>query len=147
MARFSASFRQASGSATGTIIGDIRSTSTDRLYVVEIGVFATTAVASGVGIIRPNAVGTASATVAGQALDPADPAGTGVLGTAWSSGPTIAGTPIYLRRLSLPAAVGAGAIWNFDGHPIVIPISSSLLLWNHSGATGSPLDWYAVWDE
>lgn len=143
MARYTAGVR-----TTATAIGpmfDIRTAATDRIFVLEIGIFSTAATAITAGVIRPLTTGTTSTTTAGQAEDPANPAGTGLIGTAWSVTPTIAATPIYLRRFVTPAAIGNGIIWTFGGVGLVVPASSSLLVWNI--AIGPVCDIYVAWDE
>lgn len=147
MARYSVAVRTPAAAA-GAAYCDLRSTSTDRLFIREIGVFTTATTATSVGVIRPLTTGTASTTAAGQAEDPANPAGTGVVGTAWSVAATIAATPLYLRRIALPATIASGVIWTWpEGRELVVPVSSTLLLWNFGGAAGSACDVYIAWDE
>lgn len=151
MRRYSLSVRTVAAAA-GAPFCDLRTPSGNRVYIREIGVFvasqATPAV-SGIGLIRPNAVGTASTTQAGASEDPSEPAASGTLvGTVWSSAPTIAGTPAYLRKATLPATVGVGIIWTWqEGKPLIVPISSSLIVWNFHSATANLLDVYFVWEE
>lgn len=120
------------------------------LYVVEIGVFCNAATASGVSLLRNTASGEANstATSAGQPFNPADVAGTGVIGTAWSTAPTITAAS-RIRRGQLPATIGAGLIWTFPA-PLVIRNATKtdyLVLWNESGSTNSALNGYVTWDE
>jgi hypothetical protein len=50
-----------------------------------------------------------------------------------ATGPTI---PLnFIRRIGLPATIGAGFIWTFSDRGLVVPVSSSIILWNLS-ATG-----------
>jgi hypothetical protein len=134
--------------AAGATYADLRSTSTDRLRVRELHIFSLSATETFVGLIRPASVGTASTTVAGQARDPAEPAATGLVGSAWSAAPTIAGSPIYLARYHLPATIASGLILTYPIEaPLVIAVSSSLLLWNFGGSAGSALDVTFVWEE
>jgi hypothetical protein len=35
----------------------------------------------------------------------------------------------FLRRVSLPATIGAGIVWQFP-QGLIIPVSSSLVVWN-----------------
>lgn len=128
---------------TGNCCWELRTTSTDRPRVMEIGIFLAGATASTFGLGRPQAIGiTPTSPVTVQAEDPGDPAGTCQVALAWATGPTI---PLqYFRRISLPATVGTGVIWTFP-RGLVIPISFSLILWNLSSMGVS--DVYVVVDE
>jgi hypothetical protein len=138
--------RSASLTAAGRL-AEFRTTSTDRAFVREIGVSVGVAgAAPTIGLIRANAIGvtpTSPKTV--QAADPGDPAGTVTTATAWATAPTLAATPIYLRRIALPANLGAGWVWTFGPEELVIPVSGSLLidLISLSAATATAIDWYA----
>jgi hypothetical protein len=127
-------------------LAEFRTTATDRAFVKEIGVSVGVAGASPtVGLIRPNAIGvTPTAPKTAQALDPGNPAGTLTSAVAWGTAPTLPATPIYLRRVTLPAALGAGWVWSFAMGELIIPISSSLLLdlIALSAATATAIDWY-----
>jgi len=120
------------------------------LYVVEIGVFCNAATASGVSLLRNTASGEANstATSAGQPFNPADVAGTGVIGTAWSTAPTITAAS-RIRRGQLPATIGAGLIWTFPA-PLAIRNATKtdyLVLWNESGSAISAMTGHVVWEE
>lgn len=53
---------------------------------------------------------------------------------AWGTGPTI--PTVFYRQTSLPAAIGAGAVWVFDN--LWIPLSTTIVLWN--GASNAVAD-------
>lgn len=148
MPRYSIGF--VSGAATtGAPIATIEAP-TRCLYVVEIGLFCNAATASAASLFRNTAGSEANstATSAGQPFNPADVAGTGVIGTAWSTAPTITAAS-RIRRGQLPATIGAGLIWTFPA-PIVIRNGTKtdyLVLWNESGSTNSVLNGYVTWDE
>ena len=145
MARYSAGFTT-TATAAGAAIIDLRSTSAERLFVREIGLFLAAATASSIGLYRPTTLGTASTTVAGQPCDAADAAATGLVGTAWSVAP--ASTNVPLRKAALPAAIGNGIIWQFsERNGLVVPVSSSLLLLNWGGSANSILNGYIEWEE
>jgi hypothetical protein len=133
--------------AAGAAYCDIRTAAGARAEIREIGAVCNAATASAIGLIRPATVGTATTTTAGQPEDPADTAATAVIGTAWSSAPTI-GT-IYLRRFGTAAQIGAGIVWSWWAarRGLIIPISSSVILWNYGGGAGSVLQVWAVWEE
>lgn len=146
MALYSVAIRTPAAAANAPY-ADLRTTASDKALIREVGFFLAAATQTSLGLIRPLASGTASTTVLGQAGESSDPAATALLGSAWSAAPTVAATPIYLRRTTLPASIGAGLIWTFGPRDLVVPVSSSLLLWNFGAAAGSALDLYIVWEE
>lgn len=115
-----------------------------RARVLELGFFLAAATATTIGLGRPQAIGiTPTSPVDFLAEDPNDVLASGVVqsAVAWGTGPTI--PTAFLRRIALPATIGAGVIWTFP-EGLVIPVSSSLILWNL--ASNSVLDAYAVID-
>lgn len=143
-AEYSIADRSASLTAAGRL-GEFR-TGAYRAYVKEIGVSVGVAGASpSVGLIRPNAIGVTPTTPkTAQANDPGSPPGTVQTATAWTTPPTLPATPVYMRRVTLPATLGAGWVWSFQPYELVIPINSSLLvdLIALSAATATAIDWY-----
>lgn len=122
---------------------EIRTTSTDRARITEVGISLVTAAATVIGLGRPAAIGvtpTSAQTV--QAEEPGDPAGTVTTAMAWGTGPTVPAQ--FLRRWSFPGTIGSGIILPFP-RGLVIPISGSIILWNILG--GATLDVYVVVDE
>jgi len=99
--------------------------------------------ASVVGIGRPQAIGvTPTSPVTVVAEDPGDPAGTVTTALAWGTPPTV---PLFfLRRLNLPATIGAGVILTFP-RGLAIAVSNSIVHWNIT-ATGV-MDVHHVIDE
>ncbi|HEV8642159.1 MAG TPA: hypothetical protein VGV13_13750 [Methylomirabilota bacterium] len=119
---------------------EIRTASTDRPRIMEIGLTLNAATASVFGLGRPQAIGITPVNVAFLAEDSGDPASTINGSLSWATGPTV---PLNVfRRASLPALVGAGIVWTFP-RGLVIPVSSSLVLWNIS-ATGAVDVWVVV---
>lgn len=149
MARYSSAVRTPAAAA-GAPYCDFRPAASDRCRILEVGVFTSAATASSIGLIRTLTTGTATTTQAGVPNDPAEAAGTALIGTAWSTAPTIAGTPLYKRRIALPATAASGVIWTWptDG-PVFATngATTGLVLWNFGGSAGSALDVYWVWDE
>jgi hypothetical protein len=128
---------------TGNCCWEIRTGATPgRARLLELGIFLAAATASTFALGYPAAIGiTPTTPVDFLAEDPNNVIDAGVVQSslAWGTGPTIPAA--YLRRISLPATVGTGVIWTFP-NGIVIPVSSSIILWNLS-ATGVS-DCYAV---
>lgn len=138
--------RSASLTAAGRL-AELRTTSTDKVFIREIGVSVGVAgAAPTIGIIRPNAIGvTPTSPKTAQASDTGNPAGTGVTAVAWGTAPTLPGTPIYIRRVTLPATLGAGWVWSWPpGEELAVPVSSSLLidLIALSAAVATAIDFY-----
>lgn len=129
---------------TGNACWELRTASTDRAYLRELGITLAAATASTFGFGRPAAIGvTPASPVSLLPEDPALPAATTQVALAWATGPTIPAA--FLRRIQLPATIGAGIIWTWEPPGLIVPVSSSIILWNLS-ATGVS-DVYAVIDE
>ena len=132
-----------SGVTNATAALEIRTASTDRPRIMEIGIFLAAATASAYGLGRPQAIGvTPTSPVTVLAEDPGDPVGTVQTALAWATGPTV---PVqFFRRISLPATIGTGVIWTFP-RGLIIPVSSSIVIWNL--ANNGVIDAYVVIDE
>jgi hypothetical protein len=121
---------------------ELRTTTTDRIYLLEVGITINAATASVFGLGRPAAIGvTPTGPTVGLAEDLGDPAATGTVATAWATAPTAPAQ--FFRRVSLPATVGAGIVWVF--RRLVINVSSSVVLYNITA--NSVADVWFVWDE
>mgnify|MGYP003395110288 CR=1 FL=1 len=140
--RVSLGVRTVSGTTGAAAWEIITGATPGRARLIEMGVFLVAATATTLGLGRPQAIGiTPTTPVDFLPEDPNDVIAAGVIQSAlaWGTGPTI---PVsYFRRIALPAVIGSGVIWTFP-EGIVIPISSSIILWNL--ATNSVLDAYAV---
>ena len=123
---------------------ELRSASTGRLKVLEIGIWINAATATTQGIGRPAAIGiTPTSPINGQAEDAGDVStGAGNTALAWGTAPTVPAQ--FFRRINFPGTVGAGVIVTFP-RGLVVPISNSIVLWNL--VTGSALNTHLVWDE
>lgn len=135
MARYNLAATKTTGAAAGMIV-QLRTGSSRDLRVYEIGVSASTAASGTVALVRPTAVGATFTSVGpptanNGATDPQVGAGVAVIDTAATTAPTIGS--IYMRQMVLPATIGAGIIWSFP-EGIVVPVSSSLALWQTSTA-------------
>lgn len=120
----------------------------NRVDVREIHVTLAAATLTPMGLIRAATVGTATTSTAGQPVDVADAAATAAIQSAWSTAPTIPGSPVYLDRKTFPASIGAGRDWYLQRGELVIPAGGSLLLWNfHATDAGAASDVTIVWDE
>lgn len=136
-----------SGVTSGVATWELRSAAQGRLHLRELGIFLGAATASIFGLGRPAAIGiTPTTPVLGQAEDAADAVAVGATALAWGTAPTAPTSAIYLRRIGLPAAIGAGVIWTWpDGPGLIVPASSSIAI--YCLATNGVADIYARWEE
>jgi len=143
LAIYSASQRTTSGTAA-TAAWEVRSTSSNKPKVMEVGISINAATASVFGLGRPAAIGI-TPTSPVTFLDESDGNGAAGLTTcavAWGTGPTVPAN--FFRRVSTPATVGAGIIWTFP-RGLGLPVSGSIVVWNIG--TDSVADVWAVVDE
>lgn len=128
MARYGNSVTKTTSTAAAPI-ATMSASASRPLRVYEIGITASTAVSGEVGIMRPaNSPATPSGGQVGSAMDYNSVAGLAVSANAWATAPT-AGTGI--RRMVLPATVGAGVIWSFP-QGIYVAASAFLVVWQYT---------------
>lgn len=128
---------------TAAACGDLRASSANSPRIMEVGLNLGAATASTYGLGRSGNTPTQTSPVLVQAENPADPAGLSGSAVAWSVAPTVPAQ--FLRRISLPATIGAGVIWTFP-RGLVLAASGTLLLWNLAANSASTNFW-AVVDE
>jgi len=112
---------------TGAAAWDAKAGSANRPAIMEMSLNLGAATASTYGVGRAGNTPTQTSAVLLQAEDPGDPAAATGCAVAWSVAPTI--PALFLRRVSLPATIGAGIIWTFP-RGLVLATSASLLVWN-----------------
>lgn len=144
MSRYHVGFTTAAAAAAAALF-DIRTNTTDRAKILEIGIFNTAATAATISLERQTTLGTATTTIVPQQGEPGDPAATILIGTAWSVAP--ASTAVPLRRFVLTANIGSGIIWTFGLGDLVVPVSSSIILMNRGAAASGILTGYVTFDE
>ena len=147
--RYSAAVR-ITGPSAGAAYAVILPTSTEPIVIREIGLVSVAATATSVGLIRTLTTGTASTSTAGVAHNPNDAGASTTIKTAWSVAPTIAGSPVYIRRVALPATAGSSVLWTFpDDAPLCCEsaATTALVLWNFGGSAASDVDLHVTWDE
>lgn len=119
---------------------------TRRTIVREIGLSNPAATAGKVAIKRTTARGTNTTTVLGEAQDGSNEAATSTLDLTWSVDATVGGN--YLRRAHLPAAVGAGIVWQWWTNPgLYIPSGKGIAVVVPTAAAGIALEVWVVWEE
>jgi hypothetical protein len=127
MAISSLGLRTTTFTATTAANVEWRTPSSVRPRVLEISYISATATVQSIGLGRPQAIGVTPVNVAFQIEDPADVASVMNGSLSWATSPTV--PLIYFRRWNGAATIGVGIVWTFP-RGLVIPISSSLVLWN-----------------
>jgi hypothetical protein len=125
---YAAGVTKTTGAAAGPI-ATVLTAAGSRGEILEIGVFIASAVAADIGIGRPAANGVGGATgVVVQAEDSNDVAGVTTLVSSFATTqPTAPTNP--MRRISLPATIGAGIIWSWNPSELMVPVSSNFVIW------------------
>ena len=95
--------------------------------MLELSFIQATGTAQSIGLGRPQAIGVTPVNVLFQTDDPGDPASAQNASLSWVTSPTV--PLIFMRRWNSAATVGVGIVWTFP-RGLVIPISSSLVIWN-----------------
>jgi hypothetical protein len=123
---------------------EIRSASTNKPRLMELGYSCVTAVAATMGFGRPAAIGTTPTTPQNFVAenDASAPTSLTTACVAWGGAPTVPAN--FNRRITNQALVGVGVIWTFP-RGFDIAISQSVVLWVI--ATAPVLDAWAVIDE
>lgn len=135
--------QRTSSATTGTAAWEIRTTSSGKVTVMELGISLVAATATVIGIGTPAAIGvTPTSPQTFLRDDPLDQTAVTTAAVAWSTGPTV--PTQFNRRWAFPASIGAGMVFTFP-QGLAIAASSSLVVWNL--VTGSLLDVYASVEE
>jgi len=112
--------------ATSTANIEWRTPATVRAKVLEISYIQLTAIASQIGLGRPQAVGITPVNVLFQKDDPGDPASVMNGSLSWATSPTV---PLIYHRRWNGTLASTGVVWTFP-RGLVIPISFSLVIYN-----------------
>jgi hypothetical protein len=99
---------------------------TVRPKILEYSYIQLTAVASQIGVGRPQAIAGTPTNVLFQADDPGDPASTCNGAIAWSTSPTV---PLIYHRRWNGTLASVGVVWTFP-RGLVVPVSSAVVCWN-----------------
>lgn len=143
MAIFSIATRTSSGT-TATAAQEIIAGANNAFSLKELGITINAATASVFGVGIPAAKGiTPGTTSTVQAEDQGNTtAGNTTVAQTWGTGPTVPAN--FIRRVSLPATIGAGIIWTFPRGLNVLK-NTTEVLWNIT--TDSVADVWVVVDE
>lgn len=153
MSMYGASFSRAGINTADSIYANLWNGGSQRIKLFEVS--CTIAVAPTTApvfyLVRTTARGTQTATLAGQALDPADSAAGGTVDSTWSANPTKAGTISTAGIVAAGLAVTAGGlvVFQFYDEPLVIAAGAGLCLANvnASGATTGTFTGHFKWRE
>lgn len=115
---------------------ELRTAAGTRPKILEIGMVQATATAQSVGLGRPQAQGITPVNVLFQADDPGDAASTVNASLSWGTSPTV--PLIFHRRWNSAATIGVGIVWTFP-RGLVVPVSSSLVVWNVTAGIASDI--------
>ena len=113
---------------TGAPAWDVKAAATNEPAVMEWGVNLGVVTASTYGLGRSANTPTQSSTTLVQSEDPDRPAFVTTCAVTWSVAPTIPNP--FLRRIDLPATLGAGIIYTFPRGLILGASGPSLVMWN-----------------
>jgi hypothetical protein len=113
---------------TGAAAWEIRAGAQGAL-LRELDVALVAATATVIGVGRPAAIGITPTTpvlfLAEKTDEATTPTAQGAF--AWGTGPTIPAA--FFKRLSLPAAIGAGLRWTWE-KGLIVPAGGSIVIWN-----------------
>ncbi len=115
---------------------ELRTPATVRAKVLQVDIVQATATAQSLGFGRPQAIGVTPVNVLFQADDPADPASVMNGSLSWATSPTV--PLIFHKRWNGAATIGVGIIWTFP-RGFVIPISSSVVVWNITASVANDI--------
>jgi hypothetical protein len=120
--------------ASGTPAWEIRTNSTTRCSILEMGITALSATSIALGLGRPAARGTilpgySFPLIPEERTDGASPSQT-LICLAWQIAPTVPAQ--FYRRIFNNAGIGNGIIWTF-ARGLIIPVDGSMVLWNNAG--------------
>lgn len=144
MAVYSLSQQAAAIGASGTALWELRTASTDRAAIYELGLsgsFPTTSDVFGIG--RPAAIGiTPTTPVTWLAEDSGASVGTVQGALAWATGPTVPAN--FFRRIRV---FGTMIVQFAFPRGLAVNVSSSVVVWTITLGTTTTVDLYAAGDE
>jgi hypothetical protein len=122
---------------------ELRAGAADAIWLRELGIFLNAATASRIGFGKPANTPAGGSPVLGLATNGGAAAAGGVVVSGWSTAPTA--PTQYYRIIGLPAAIGNGIIWTFQGDGLLIPASGAVVIWNITASSIASIFW--VWEE
>lgn len=126
---------------SGQAAMDLKSGASVVPAIMEIGINLGINTASTYSLGRSGNVPTQSTPTLLQAEDPAAVACASGCATTWSVAPTVPAQ--FLRRVDLPAAIGAGVIWTFP-RGLKLAVSTAMLIWNSATNANDCNVWWVI---
>lgn len=138
--------------AANTVHWQLRASSANRLFLVEFGIFVSTASTTALTwvVSRSSALGTSTTTVAGTPVDPNNTTAAGTVDSAWSAAPTFTTAGPHQFTFALPLTAGAGFVWvapNDRGRILISASAGLCIAASASGSTVGANTFYACWEE
>lgn len=133
----SLALRTTTFTSTTSACWELRTAAAGRPRMLELSFIQATGTAQSIGLGRPQAIGITPVNVLFQADDPGDPASAQNASLSWGTSPTV--PLIYMRRWNSAATIGVGIVWTFP-RGLVIPVSSSLVIWNITTTVASDVN-------
>ncbi len=133
----SLALRTTTFTTTTSACWELRTAAAGRPRMLELSFIQATGTAQSIGLGRPQAIGITPVNVLFQADDPGDPASAQNASLSWGTSPTV--PLIYMRRWNSAATIGVGIVWTFP-RGLVIPVSSSLVIWNITTTVASDVN-------
>lgn len=128
----------------------LRAPAAETMRLLELGVTLTAATATRLGLARATTVSvTPGTTKPGRNTIKGAPDSASLLVASWGTAPVISTN--YLRRLSLPAAIGAGYVWTWPAdRPCIVGDGaniSELVIANLVAVAPSVFEFWAIWED
>jgi hypothetical protein len=148
VARFAAAWRTAGVGSATLPMASLYAQATGALWLVEVGITNTTAIAFEVSLKRFSTLGTVGAIVPAVGYEENDVnVTTKGIAADTHTGTAPTGVAGEIRRASIGASIGSGIIWTFGGRGLFIPSGTA----NGVGlisiqANGQISDVYFSWD-
>lgn len=117
---------------------EIRTTAAVRAAILELGLIQVTGTAQSLGFGRPQALGVTPGTTSTFIRDePGAPVCVTTMNLTWGTSPTV--PLVFARRWNSAATIGVGIIWTFP-RAFIVPVSSSVVIWNVTTALACDLN-------
>lgn len=117
---------------------EIRTTAAVRAALLELSIIQATGTAQSLGFGRPQALGVTPGGISTPIRDePGAPVCVTTANLSWGTSPTV--PLVFARRWNSAATIGVGIIWTFP-RGFVIPVSSSVVVWNITTALASDIN-------
>lgn len=133
----SLALRTTTFTTTTSACWELRTAAAGRPRMLELSFIQATGTAQSIGLGRPQAIGLTPVNVLFQPDDPGDPASAQNASLSWATSPTV--PLIFMRRWNSAATIGVGIVWTFP-RGLVVPVSSSLVIWNITTTVASDVN-------